>query len=214
MREAEMEGKALIFSPSGPRLPLPRQEGQLPSLVWVVCCLVTQTEPPPRCCGLALIFDRAESVLLAGPPEKTMSKEPKWHLLLYLLRRGGAGGGAPGVGLLLILISPRSHLPRSTPTPGTLWPGSSSSTVVGRARFPWRWPLGRGGMFADVGGRRGGPMTERKGFPLPLALSLFPLPLSQQRPLGCFLFNPARFITTREALQRAGGVNTRLCNVI
>lgn len=76
---------------------------------------------------------------------------------------------------------------------------------------------------ADVGA---GPMTERRGLhtdgrlpagthlgppPLSFCPSFFlssPLPSSRRRPPGFFLFNPARFVTTQEALQRAGGEET------
>lgn len=68
---------------------------------------------------------------------------------------------------------------------------------------------------ADVRGRLARPIAERRALERQsTASSHLPLLFSQHRPLGFFLFRPACFITVQEALLRAGGENTWLCNVI
>lgn len=53
----------------------------------------------------------------------------EWHLLLLCLQREGAVGRASSASLSSsALTHPCSHLPSSTPTPGTLWPGSSNNS--------------------------------------------------------------------------------------
>lgn len=77
---------------------------------------------------------------------------------------------------------------------------------------------------ADILGRLSPPMAELRALQRQSAASshlvssppssTFFFFSSQHRPLSFFLFIPACFVTAQEALWRAGGENTWLCNVI